>query len=435
MKRFISSLFVYVLIFTIILPLTACSGEGKGIGSGIGKIKSDNLMDSLADSEIITDYDYDPTEYEQQKMTDFAVRLFQNSIEEGKNTLISPTSVIVALSMTTNGAKNNTLTQMEEVMGLSTEELNVYLYNYRKNLPQGDKYKLQLANSIWFTNHERFTVNESFLRVNQAYYQADIYQSAFDAATLKDINLWIEQKTDGMIKNILDEIPPEAVMYLINALAFEAEWSDTYDEGQVRKGIFTTENGVEQSVDMMYSDESVYIEDEQATGFIKYYNGEKYAFVALLPNEGVTVSEYVAGLSGEEIRELLENPKQIHVNAALPQFESEYDVLMNDVLIKMGMTDAFHARNADFTGLGTSTDGNIFINRVIHKTYITVGPQGTKAGAATVVEMMDECAPFYEESKTVYLDRPFVYMLIDCENNQPFFMGTCMSVVEACGLE
>ena len=108
---------------------------------------------------------------------------------------------------------------------------------------------------------------------------------------------------------------------------------------------------------------------------------------------------------------------------------------MNDVLIKMGMKDAFHSWDADFTGLGTSTAGNIIISRVIHKTYITVGPQGTKAGAATVVEMKDECAPFYEESKTVYLDRPFVYMLIDCENNQPFFVGTCMSVVEECGLE
>ncbi|MBQ8624909.1 MAG: serpin family protein [Agathobacter sp.] len=430
-KKLYSKLMAYVLTCLMILPLAACGGAG----SGSGKIKSNNLMNDISGSEIVIDNEYSPTEYEQQKMTDFAVRLFQNSIEEGKNTSISPMSVMVALSMTANGAKNNTLAQMEEVLGLSSDELDVYLYHYMKKLPQGDKYKYQLANSIWFTNDERFTVKDSFLRVNQAYYQADIYKSAFDNTTLDDINLWVEQKTDGMIKNILDEIPKEAIMYLINALVFEAEWLDTYDEGQVRKGTFTTEDGEEQSVEMMYSDESLYLENEQGTGFIKYYNGQKYAFVALLPNEGVTVSEYVAGLSGEEIRTLLDNPKQIHVNAAIPQFETEYDVLMNDVLIKMGMKDAFHSWDADFTGLGTSTAGNIFISRVIHKTYITVGPQGTKAGAATVVEMKDECAPFYEESKTVYLDRPFVYMLIDCENNQPFFIGTYMSGAGECGLE
>jgi serpin B len=101
---------------------------------------------------------------------------------------------------------------------------------------------------------------------------------------------------------------------------------------------------------------------------------------------------------------------------------------MNDVLKEMGMTDAFDGGKADFTGLGTSDQGNIFINRVIHKTYIEVSPEGTKAGAATVVEMMPESAPFFEDMKTVHLDRPFIYMLIDCENNQPFFIGTCMSV-------
>ena len=96
--------------------------------------------------------------------------------------------------------------------------------------------------------------------------------------------------------------------------------------------------------------------------------------------------------------------------------------------MQMGMTDAFNGAIADFKGLGTSDRGNIFISRVIHKTYIEVSPKGTKAGAATVVEMEDECAPWFEEMKTVHLDRPFIYMLIDCENNQPFFMGTCMSV-------
>lgn len=435
-KKLYSKLMAYVLICLMVLPLAACDSiECTDKDSGYVTIQAKDLMSSITDSDIVIDNEYSPTQEQQQKITDFAVRLFQNSIEEGKNTLISPASVLVALSMTANGARGNTLTQMEEVLGLGADELNSYLHHYMNNLPQGDKYKYQLANSIWFTSDERFTVKDSFLRVNQAYYQADIYKSAFDNITLDDINLWVEKKTDGMIKDILNEIPQEAVMYLINALVFEAEWSDTYDEGQVRKGTFTTEDGEKQSVEMMYSGESIYLEDEQSTGFIKYYSGQKYAFVALLPNEGITISEYAAGMSGEKIRELLDNPQTIHVNAAIPEFETEYDVRMNGVLMKMGMTDAFHSKDADFTGLGSSTAGNIFINRVIHKTYITVGPQGTRAGAATVVEIMQEAASVYEEEKTVYLDRPFVYMLIDCENNQPFFIGTYMSGAGGCGLE
>ena len=96
----------------------------------------------------------------------------------------------------------------------------------------------------------------------------------------------------------------------------------------------------------------------------------------------------------------------------------------------MGMPIAFDGRTADFTGLGTSTAGNIFISRVLHKTYISVSEQGTKAGAATAVEMVDECAMEYVEPKRVILDRPFVYMLIDCETNLPFFIGALADIDE-----
>ena len=101
---------------------------------------------------------------------------------------------------------------------------------------------------------------------------------------------------------------------------------------------------------------------------------------------------------------------------------------MSEVLKGMGMSDAFSSAAADFSKLGHSTEGNIFISRVLHKTFISVDERGTKAGAATVVEMNDECAMLVEDPKQVYLDRPFVYMLIDCETNLPFFIGTMMDV-------
>lgn len=411
-----------VLAGVMVVPLAACGANGR--------IQSQNLMDEVEKNtgdDIISDCGPRADESE-EAVIDFAVKLFQNCFENEKNTLLSPLSVIMALSMTANGAKGDTLSQMEHTFGEELTYLNPYLSNYMENLPQGDKYKLKLANSIWFTDDERLTVNQEFLQKNANYYGADIYKTPFDNTTLKDINNWIEQKTDGMIKDMLNEIPQDAIMYLINALAFEAEWATTYEEGQVRDKTFTTEGGEKQSVKLMYSDENLYLENEQATGFIKYYKDSKYAFVALLPKEGISVEECVSELSGYELSEMLDNPQQIHVDAAIPQFETEYDILMNDVLKEMGMPDAFDAGKADFTGLGTSTNGNIYIGRVLHKTFIQVGPQGTKAGAATVVEMKDNSAPFFEETKTVHLDRPFVYMLIDCENNQPFFMGTVMEV-------
>ena len=361
-------------------------------------------------------------------VTDFAVRLFKASMKNGENTLISPLSVLVALSMTANGADNETLTQMQNVLGMPIDQLNSWIHSYMENLPEAEKYKLSLANSIWFTDDERFTVNQDFLQINADYYGADIYRAPFDDATCKDINKWVKDNTDGMIKNILDEIPAEAVMYLINALAFDAEWQDIYFESQVRKGEFTTENGDKRKVDMMYSEENKYLEDKKATGFIKYYKDRKYAFVALLPKEGVSVSEYISSLDGEHLNELLTNAKSAVVNTSIPKFESEYDVEMSEVLKGMGMPDAFSSAAADFSKLGHSTEGNIFISRVLHKTFISVDERGTKAGAATVVEMNDECAMLVEDPKQVYLDRPFVYMLIDCETNLPFFIGTMMDV-------
>ena len=389
-------------------------------------LQATNLMASVTSNRVNI---LDNLGSQNAAVTDFALRLFRASEKSGENTLISPLSVLCALSMTANGAEEETLREMESVLGMTKDELNLYLYSYVKSLPQGEKYKLSLANSIWFTEDESFTVNQDFLQTVADYYGADIYKAPFNKQTCDDINSWVKQKTDGMIPEVLDEISPDTVMYLINALAFEAEWSDVYCEFQVQDGVFTREDGVKQDVEFMYSSESKYLEDEFATGFIKYYKGGKYAFAALLPKEDLTVSEYIATLDGESLHKLLSNPQRAEVNAAIPKFECEYGVEMSNILKGMGMTDAFDANNADFDGLGTSANGNIFIGQVIHKTFISVGELGTKAGAVTVVDMPAGSAPGEpEEPKQVYLDRPFVYMLIDCENDIPFFIGTMTDI-------
>ena len=412
MKRLTALLLSFALLFS----LTACS-----------KVSSDDLMKDVPAKavDVLPDMDAGAA-----AATDFGVRLFQTSMEEGKNTLISPLSVLYALAMTANGADGETLAQMQQVLGMDSDDLNCYMLAYMDLLPEAEEYKMSLANSIWFKDDPNFTVNESFLQTNADYYGSSIYKAAFDEGTRNDINNWVKEHTDEMIPEILDEIPDEAIMYLVNALAFESQWDDVYDEFQVRDGIFTKEDGTNQDVEMMHADEYKYLSDDLATGFIKYYEGRKYAFAALLPNEDVTVQQYVDSLTGSHLQKMLADPEEIQVFTCIPKFESEYDIEMSEVLQEMGMTDAFDWRIADFSKLGTyNVDGmNICINRVLHKTFISVAEQGTKAGAATAVEMVAEGAAEIQEYREVILDRPFVYILIDCETNLPFFIGTMMDV-------
>lgn len=359
--------------------------------------------------------------------TDFAVRLFQECARSqgDGNILVSPLSVITALAMTANGARGETLEQMEELFGADVASLCSYLYNYNKNLPTDQKNKLHSANSIWVRDDRSFTVQPDFLQTNTEWFNADVYMAPFDSSTLKDINKWVSRNTDKMIPKILDEIPEEAVMYLINALAFDTEWQSVYYDHQVREDVFTREDGTRQETEMMYSTEYTYLQDTQAQGFVKYYHDAKFAFAALLPHEGVSLAEYTASLTGERLHELLSNPEKTTVDTAIPKFDTEYSTLLNDVLENMGMTDAFDSDAADLSGLGTGPGENLFISRVIHKTYIAVNEIGTQAGAATVVEVSRKSAMIVdEEIKTVYLDRPFVYMIIDCEENLPIFIGT-----------
>ncbi len=396
--------------------------------SGCAATNAENLMSGITPNAVFEQVDLNGAG--RTATADFAVKLLQTNVREndGKNTLLSPLSVLLALGMTANGAKGETLSQMESVLGLPAEDLNAFLKAYTASLPSDKKYRLHIANSIWLRNDDNFHAERDFLQTSADFYDAGLYGAPFDASTLKDINRWVNENTDGMIKKILDEIPEAAVMYLINALAFDAEWQTVYTEDQVREQTFTTEGGSVRRAELMYSSERSYLEDENASGVIKYYADGNYAFAALLPNEGVSIVDYTASLTGEKLLSILSQTQSTEVVTAIPKFECEYSVELSDALKGMGMLYAFDAGAADFSGIGTSTEGPLFISRVLHKTFIAVDERGTRAGAATAVEMLTGSAEPQEEPKTVILDRPFVYMLIDCETNLPFFIGTLMDI-------
>lgn len=406
-------------LFAAAIPL-GLMGCGKMDGNRTESGSVENKVGSMEDFCLDT--------------TDFSIRLLQESVgAENRNVMVSPFSVLTALSMTANGAVGETQEQMLAVLapGQDMESLNANWRSFYDSLVNTEETGLQLANSIWFRDEENWIqVEEDFLQKNASVYQADIYKAAFDENTLKDINTWVSKETEGRIENILNEVPKDAVMYLINALAFDAEWKDVYEENQIRDGEFFVSDEETRNVSFMYGEEEWYLQDENAIGFVKPYK-EGYSFVALLPKEEISVQEYVKTLNGEKFLALLSDRKNATVYTSIPKFKAEYEVELKDILTGLGMTDAFDAEKADFSGIGTSDEGNLVITRVLHKTYIAVDEKGTEAGAATVVEMICETAVMEEEEVyRVYLNRPFVYAIVENETNVPLFIGTVDSITE-----
>ena len=348
---------------------------------------------------------------------------------ENKDLLISPLSVSQALAMTANGAKGETLAEMEKLLGdtLDIYKLNRYYSGYTDSLTKEQDAKLHLANSLWVRNDESLIqVPESFLKTAKDYYHADAFSAPFDQSTVKDVNNWVNYHTHEMIPELIKQMDPNWIMLLINALAFEAEWSNPYDEYHISPQVFHAYDG-DTTVEMMRSNEYRYLEDENATGFIKQYKGGEYSFAAILPNESLSVYDYIEKMTPESLQNMLENQSNEVVWTLLPKFKYNYSITMNEMLKNLGMKNALSS-GADLTGLNSL--GNSYIDLVLHKTFIQVDERGTKAGAATLVAMAAGAA-LEPEPKYVTLDRPFIYAIIDRETNLPVFIGTVQHPTEA----
>ncbi len=354
---------------------------------------------------------------------DFSAEIFRRAAKEAKckNTLISPISISMALAMTANGASGETAAQMLEVLGgHSMDDLNAYLGNWRLALQNDEKATLRMGNSIWIRDLQGFEAKEKFLQDNAKYYHSQVFKAPFNSFGIQQMNLWVEQHTNGMIPEMIKQLNPDTMMVLMNAIAFDAQWTDPYSDHSIREEIFTTLEGKEQKAKMMYSAEYTYLEGEGAIGFLRPYLGGRYAFGALLPDGDF--EKFVENLSGEALLKILENKQTTQVRASLPQFKQKYRIKMNDLLCDMGMPAAFEG------GFEKMSDIELFISEVVHEAVIEVHKDGTRAAAATAVMMDKATAPKPEEPKVVTLDRPFLYFIIDTQTNLPIFIGTLTSI-------
>ena len=392
-----------------------------GCASTLTTYNAKNLMADIVAKEQTTNIALEQTDID--TVTDFSFRLFGQMVSEKKNVMVSPTSVLTAMSMTGLGAKGETKKQMEQVLygGKDIEKASNALGGWLRNLRKRTKAKFMFANSIWMKDGV-VTPAKTFLQQNADYFQPEVYSAPFDSSTVTAINGWVEDKTDGMIPKIINKLKEDETMHLINAVAFQDEWKEPYEEAQMEQGKFALASGATADVTYLYSEEQAYLKDEQAVGVSKpYANG--FSFVALLPKEGVSLSDYVKTLDGKKFQNLLQTAQETAVDTRIPKFKSEYSTSLKQVLLKMGIEDAFDGERADFTGIQQKEGANLLINDVSHKTYIEVDENGTKAAAVANVGMTETACALPQEKPKVELTRPFVYAIVDDSTGIPVFLG------------
>ena len=356
--------------------------------------------------------------------SEFGLELFRKILESDdcpENMMISPTSVAIALGMTYNGAEGETKTAFEATLrhqGLSREEINdIYKALIDYLLKADNQVIFEIANSIWY--RQNFTVLKPFIDLNKKYYYADVRELDFaNANAVKIINDWVALKTHDKIKDVLDNIPPDAVMYLINALYFNGMWKYQFDEKVSFTGDFNGESGVSQVKYMKNENSYRYFENELLSAVELPYGNGNFVMQVFLPNTGKTTDDLIKNLTPSTWKNWMGSFSQRNeVTVQLPRFKYEYKSLLNDPLIDMGLGNAFDPGLADFSSI---SDYQLYISRVIHQTFIDVNEKGTEAAAVTVVEMeLTSVQP-----KTYFIaDRPFIYAISEKNTGALLFMG------------
>jgi len=340
------------------------------------------------------------------------------------NLFISPFSISTALSMTVNGANGDTYEEMINTLkykGWKLDELNKAYKVYIDIVPYlDDDVKLKIANSIWYRNGSE--VLPEFINTNKTDYKSEIYSRDFSKTETKDeINGWVEDKTEGKIKDILDRITPDAVMYLINAIYFKGNWMHKFDKKKTYKKNFIKEDGTKVKADMMISDKFhiPYYKNNIFKMIDLPYGDSIFSMSVLLPIGNHKVDDIISNLDIQSWNEYVGNLTPVEMSIQLPKFKVEFKDSLKNVLRDLGIVKAFSPA-ADFTKI--STIGGIYIDDVIHQSFVEVDEEGTEAAAATVV------VPKYTSAGEYFVtDRPFVFVIRDNKTKSVLFIGKLMN--------
>ena len=406
MKRYIS----YIIVILILGSFLPSCEKADPIQKEIPKITLNKKAAEIIDADKA-----------------FGFELFREVyiLSEEDNIMISPLSVSYALGMTYNGAAGSTLEAFNDVMhfgDLTTGEVNE---SYKDLMVQllnlDDKVEFSIANSIWY--RLGFQVLPDFINTNEDYFDAAVREIDFsDPQTVEIINQWIEDKTNDKIKDMLDYIPTDAVMYLINAIYFNASWKYEFEKGETYQGDFKLEDGTKHQTDYMrVKGNFQYTSNEDFTAIELPYGDSTFSMVVMLPSHEKEVSDLVAKLDLTHWDSWFESSWFTGVQVDLPKFKYEFKELLNDPLTDLGLGVAFSEFEADFTRINPG--GNLFISRVIHQSFIDVQEEGTEAAAATIVEMNLTSAGGGGSPINFKADKPFLYLIKENSTGAIVFIG------------
>lgn len=353
---------------------------------------------------------------------EFAFDLLKKTIAQTdeSNVFISPLSVSIALGMAWNGANGATKTEMETALkmsGLTAAEINEYYRIMQTALPGVDPLtKLSLANSIWYKTG--FLVKPDFLQTNRDYFNAEVRELDFGEVWAVDtINNWCARKTNDLIKEPLDAIPPDAVMYLINAIYFKGVWVKQFDKEKTYEGNFNAENGTTTKANMMRLNDTIaYYEDETAQYIDLPYGNQSFSMTAILPKYGKTTDDVLNFLTVDAWNNVVQNFENQYVEVRFPRFKVENRFELKPVMQNMGMQLAF----TDFADFSNIADAQLLISRIIHSTYVDVNEDGTEAAAVTIVEVELTSVPSHP---TFYANKPFVFVIRENSTGVILFIG------------
>ncbi len=358
---------------------------------------------------------------------DFSLNLFKAvsvlPSEAGSNLFISPFSVSTALSMALNGAAGQTYSDIQSVLelsDLSEDERNSAYQSLHQLLSGIDKKVLfEIANAMWYRNG--FEILPSFVDVNRRYFYAEVDSLDFSAPSALDIiNNWVNEKTHGKIDKILDQIPSDAVLYIINAIYFKALWQYEFDKDfTTEENFYPTPQTPVKTPMMKTTADLKYYEDSTVQIVDLPYGQGNFSMTVFLPKPALSLDAFIAGLDKEQWNWYLNHLEIKNGTVSFPKLKIEYRLLMNDVLEQMGMGSAFSG-SADFSRIRSR--GGIFISRVIHKTFVQVDEEGTEAAAVTLVEFR-ETSVGPELDFYMNMNRPFMFVIREKETDTILFMG------------
>jgi serpin B len=361
---------------------------------------------------------------------DFTFTLFRRltSAQRGSNVFVSPLSASMALGMTMNGAAGATLDEMRQALafrGASQQDINAGyegLIGLLRGLDQGVDFRI--ANSIWY--EQSFPFHQSFFDAVRGPFGAEVRGLDFTSPTaVSAINGWVSTQTNGKIPTIIEEIPEDARMYLINAIYFKGSWRHRFDPAQTQAAQFTAASGSKQPVMLMRSQHGMrYLETPELQAVDLAYGGDAFAMTVILPKPGTDVETLAASLDSERWAAWVEQFDEREVDLYLPKLKLEYERFLNEDLQALGMRQAFDYGVADFTRM-SPRGMELFISVVKHKTYVDVHEEGTEAAAVTSVEIRVESAPVIP---TMRVDRPYLFAIRERLSGTILFIGKIVAM-------